>query len=134
MNIDLEENVRKGRELIQKGKALGKDIKLLEERVRVLEAQLKEHPKENPDSFPDWYTEEDGKAMPVLNGICKRCTHLLLVKDNSSKHEFKGVWCATFKKKLEDKVESCPGFRPISERLAELIANMKARGELPEWV
>ncbi len=85
-------------------------------------------------AIPSWYTDEDHKAKSVLDGICKGCAHLLLVKDNSSKHEFKGVWCAALKKKLEVKVESCPKFRSFAQELAEIITNMKARGELPKWV
>lgn len=43
MNTDLEENVRKGRELIQKGKALGKDTKPLEKKVIALEERFSKH-------------------------------------------------------------------------------------------
>jgi hypothetical protein len=124
MNIDLEENVRKGRELIQKGKSLGKDTRALEERVRALEAQLRKHLKGNPDNFPNWYTEEDRKAMAVQEGICKTCAHLWFVKDNNPKHEFKGLWCAALKVKLEEKVETCPQFYAFGDEVDRLAKQM----------
>lgn len=130
--MHLEEQIEKGKRLIIRGKSLCKDTKALEEKVKALEQQLKRHRTENPDNAPAWYTEEDRKAVAVLNGICKTCAHFLLVKDNSTKHEFKGVWCAALKKKLEAKVESCPKFRSIAQQLAELIVDMKTQGELPE--
>lgn len=127
--MDLEEQIEEGKRLIIQGKSRGKDTKALEERVRVLEAQL----KERNEKTPAWYTEEDRKAKAVLEGICKGCAHLLLVRDISSKHEFKGVWCAILKKKLEEaQAESCPKFRSLAQELAELIVDMKARGEIAE--
>lgn len=128
--MNLEEQIEKGKRLISQGKALGKDTRALEERVMALEAQLKECLKENHDNTPSWYTEEDHKAKAVLEGVCKGCNHLLPVRDDIERYEFNGLWCAAFKKKLEAKIESCPGLKPISEGLSEIIAKMKEQGEL----
>lgn len=71
--------------------------------------------------YPGWYKEEDLKAIAVLDGICKGCAHLLLVRDNNTKGEFKGIWCAVLKSKLEAKVESCPEFYALRDEIDRLL-------------
>lgn len=75
--------------------------------------------------YPGWYTEEDRKVMAVLKGICQSCAHLWLLKDNNSKHEFKGIWCATLKVKLETKVESCPKFYALRDEIERVTKQTK---------
>lgn len=120
----LQEQIEKGKKLISQGKCLGKDTTALEERVKVLEAQLKERLHESPYNRPAWYTDEDRKAVAILQGICKTCTHLLLVKDNSTQYEFKGIWCAALRVKLEVKVESCPKFYALGDEIDRLTKQM----------
>ena len=64
----------------------------------------------------------------VVKGKCLTC-FFLTFRD-------KGISFVCVKYNFEPKgaVESCPGFRPIAEGLAELVARMKAKGELPQWV
>lgn len=52
--MDLEEQIEKGKELIGRGKSLGKDTLSLEERVMALEIQLKEHRNGEPERKKDW--------------------------------------------------------------------------------
>ncbi len=116
MGINLEEQITKGKDLIDKLRAAGKDVSAVKERVQVLETKLQEQQKK----YPAWYTEEDRKAKAVLEGTCRECAHLLLVKDNSVRHEFKGLWCAALKLKLVANVDSCPKFYALSDEIDRL--------------
>lgn len=64
----------------------------------------------------------------VVKGKCLKCFYLTFRNKGES------FVCAKYNFEPAGAVESCPGFRPIAEGLAELIAMMKAKGELPEWV
>jgi hypothetical protein len=59
--VDLENQIAKGKELIDRGKSLGRDTKALEERVRVLEIQLKElrngEPNRNTEQIKVTYSK-----------------------------------------------------------------------------
>jgi len=65
---------------------------------------------------------------PVLDGICLKCFHLIYSVDQ------KRFECDKYRMILSGKVQRCPGFLPISEGVDQLIAKMKAQGEIPEWV
>lgn len=64
----------------------------------------------------------------VVKGKCLTCFYLTFRNNGES------FVCAKYDFEPKGAVESCPGFRPISEGLDELITKMKAKGELPEWV
>lgn len=64
----------------------------------------------------------------VVNGKCLTCCYLTFRDRGES------FVCAKYEFEPKGAVESCPGFRPISQGLAELVASMKAQRELPEWV
>jgi len=138
----IEEQINRGSLLIEKAKVTGKDIEPIINRVEKLKRNLNEQLQneesekdlDNSENVPDWYTEEDRKAKLVLEGRCKSCFHLWFVNSDMDNRCFKGFWCQTFKKKLSNKIENCQGFLSNSEGLDQLIAKMKAEGELPEWV
>ena len=68
---------------------------------------------------------ENGQELNnlVLEGLCLSCFYL----NFGDKGGF--FICAKYKISLDGIVESCPGFRPISEGLDELIAKMIQQGE-----
>ncbi len=108
-----------------------KFIEKVKEEIRNLqkeEEQIRDHnpikSEQNKDDFPAWYTEEGRKAKAVQEGICKDCAHLWLIRDDRGNFEFKGVWCAIFKRKLEAKVESCPKFYALGDEIDRLIKQM----------
>ncbi len=55
----------------------------------------------------------------VIEGLCSRCPYLIYSVEQDT------FECDKYRMKLEDKVESCPGFMPIAEGLDQLIAKMK---------
>ena len=75
-------------------------------------------------SIPSWYTEEDRMAKAVMEGICKGCAHLLFLRENSLLYEFKGVWCAVLKKKLQVKVDGCTKFYELGDEIERLIKEL----------
>lgn len=64
----------------------------------------------------------------VVKGKCLTCFYLTFRNKRES------FICAKYDFEPKGAVESCPGFRPIAEGLAELVTKMKAKGELQEWV
>jgi hypothetical protein len=64
----------------------------------------------------------------VVKGKCLTCFYLTFRNNAES------FLCAKYEFEPKGAVESCPGFRPISEGLDELIKKMNTKGELPEWV
>lgn len=127
----IEEQINKGNLLIEKAKSFGSDTKPLEIRVKKLKSILKEQLSEQDSTqsvnIPSWYTEEDRKAKEVLNGICKSCAHLLIVKDNDHEFELNGFWCTAYKKKLEIKLENCHEYYPLSDEIDRIIKNLGIR-------
>lgn len=64
----------------------------------------------------------------VVKGKCLTCFYLTF------KNGGECFVCAKYNFEPRGAVESCPGCRPISEGLVELVDRMKAKEELPEWV
>ena len=64
----------------------------------------------------------------VVKGKCLTCFYLTFRNNGES------FICAKYNFEPVGAVESCPGFRPIAEGLTEIIAKMKEKGELPEWI
>jgi hypothetical protein len=64
----------------------------------------------------------------VLEGLCLKCFYSTLSEDRER------FYCDKFKIRLEGVVERCGEYMPISEGLDQLIARMKANGELPESI
>ncbi len=73
------------------------------------------------------FSQQDLKRL-VLQGLCLKCFYSYFIEEIDS------FACAKYNINLDGKVRTCPGFKPISEGLDELIVKMKAQGELPEWV
>jgi len=63
----------------------------------------------------------------VLQGLCLSCFYLNFGDKGES------FVCAKYQIRLDGIVKDCPGFKPISEGLDELIARMQEKGELLQW-
>lgn len=66
--MHLEEQIERGRNLISRGKSLGKDTRALEERVKALQVQLKEYLKESPEqiTYDNYHLVLSGERLDKL--------------------------------------------------------------------
>ncbi len=121
----IDEQIKRGNELINKVSSLGRDSKQIEERVRKLKLIINQQTsdKDSPhESIPTWYTEEDRTMKRVMQGICGECSHMLFESNNG-----RGFWCAALKMKLKKELNNCPDFYASGDEIERLIKTLGLR-------
>jgi len=112
MQNNLSKKIAWGKSLIERGKKLGKDTRLIEARVMALQRRL------DPTS--------EAAKQAVLDGICKGCFHL-----GYDNYKPRGKWaffCRSLKRKLNVTLNSCSVYKSNSDGFAELLKEMRDKG------